>query len=192
MDYKVFSTIFAAVFLAELGDKTQLATMLFASDKEVSKMTLKAFFNTLIRYNYLQENPILAVTAPGNPPKEIIILTDKQVKKFLKKIDSPDYKDLFLVYLHTGARRGEILPERPFTWDNVDFKRREITLIGKKRVPRLVPLDGVAFKILHRRKFEEHREVPFKFNYHFLYKKYLQYLKAAKVKATGLHTLYQR
>lgn len=40
MDWKVLSTIFTSVFIAELGDKTQLATMLFASDKETSKLTV--------------------------------------------------------------------------------------------------------------------------------------------------------
>jgi putative Ca2+/H+ antiporter (TMEM165/GDT1 family) len=40
MEWKILATVFISVFIAEMADKTQLVTMLFAADREVSKWTV--------------------------------------------------------------------------------------------------------------------------------------------------------
>jgi putative Ca2+/H+ antiporter (TMEM165/GDT1 family) len=40
MDWKFLAAVFSAIFIAEIGDKTHLATILYASGAEHSKLTV--------------------------------------------------------------------------------------------------------------------------------------------------------
>ncbi len=65
--WKSFAAVFITVFLAEIGDKTQLATMLFAAEGEMNKWVVFAASSAAL------------VTAAG-----IGVLVGAQLERFVK------------------------------------------------------------------------------------------------------------
>ena len=148
--------------------------------------TLKSFFNILIAHNYVQVNPIMSVKFLPIEKTEPQTYSDDEIEKILKQVDDPNYLDLIEMYLHTGARRAELLLPN-FTWENVDFEGRMIRLRGKFDKERLVPLDRKAFDILQKRNFRQKLEYPFNFDYDYMYKKIKKYITDAGIKNGTLH-----
>jgi putative Ca2+/H+ antiporter (TMEM165/GDT1 family) len=62
VDWKVLTTVFATLFIAERGNKTRLARLLFAADKEMSKWPV--FIGA--------PAALLANSAPGVPGGAVI------------------------------------------------------------------------------------------------------------------------
>ncbi|MBL7135224.1 MAG: tyrosine-type recombinase/integrase [Candidatus Marinimicrobia bacterium] len=149
--------------------------------------TLRAFFNFMIKHGYLENNPTKGLNGPKQKEHSIRFLTIDEINRLLDVTDDPNYRDLILMYLHTGARREEILPVR-FTWDNVDLQRRRIKLIGKRNKIRFIPINDTVYEILDRRKFAEKHEQPFDFNYEYLFKKIHKYYVAAGIENANIHT----
>lgn len=73
MEWKLLATVFAAVFVAELGDKTQLATMMFAADKDVSRWTV--FFGASLALVAASGIGVLAGSALSNVVSEKMLTT---------------------------------------------------------------------------------------------------------------------
>lgn len=68
---------------------------------------------------YLRTNPADRVTLPRVEKKELVPLTDTQVKDFLRMTSSDDLEIIMKVILFTGLRESEALG---LTWDCIDFK----------------------------------------------------------------------
>jgi len=148
--------------------------------------TLKAFFNHQIKYGLMEKNPTHGLKLPKPPKKKIRFLSQDEIETFLGKVDNPDYHDLFVTYLNTGARHNELLPDS-FTWDDVDLKGRRLQLTGKGSSG-YVPMNNIVHEILSRRKASG-LEYPFPMSYSYLYKKFKKYMKKAEIDNVTLHDL---
>ncbi|MDP5053025.1 MAG: TMEM165/GDT1 family protein [Congregibacter sp.] len=92
MDWRVFLTIFGAVFVAELGDKTQLATLLFASDKASNKLLI--FFAASAALVFASAIGVLAGS----------LLSEYINEKYLSYIAGVGFILIGMVTLYSGAK----------------------------------------------------------------------------------------
>lgn len=79
---------------------------------------LSKALNTAVKVGYIKNNAAERCTTPKLEKKEIVPLTDEQIKAFVSACDSEALGRIYKLILFTGLREGEALG---LTWDCVDF-----------------------------------------------------------------------
>lgn len=188
-------------FLNFLGDKRLSQITLKKIDeyvvqmfKDLSEATigielrhLKAALNTAKRWEYIAKNPLKGYKIPNGVPQRIRVLSKEEISKLFLIIDDTELKDVFRVYLSTGARRAELLKPK-FTWDNVDFKSNMVRFEGKGGKTRQVPMSPVVAEILSKRLTED-LKYPFRYGQDHVSHKLRDYYREADIENANLHTL---
>lgn len=110
---------------------------------------MRRMFNVARRqWKWVKDNPVADLSfSVGNSNARDKWLTTEEEKKLLNTATNPKWlRNLLVVALHTGMRRGEILN---LIWQNVDFKRRVIRIIKTKNgEKRTIPMSSTVFNVL--------------------------------------------
>ena len=76
-----------------------------------------------VNLGYLRENPAANITLPRIEKKEIIPLTDAQVREMLQLAEDDCFGNLLRVMVFTGLRLAEAIG---LTWDCIDFEKHRL------------------------------------------------------------------
>ena len=171
-----------------LSENTPKGTKLTPAGLNSELKHQKAMFNWAVKTRLLTRSPFLGVPLLRIQERPIRFLSASEIKSLYKAINSAqdeDTRDLVTFYLQTGARRSEILPPK-FGWENVNYTRRLIVLIGKRGKRRTLPLNDLLIGILKRRQVHAH---PFDLSPYQAYRSVKKYYPPAGIENANLHTL---
>jgi integrase len=109
---------------------------------------LRRMFNVAIKeWEWCRDNPVSRLSfSVGNRNARDRWLTVEEEKRVLEKATNPVWlRELLMVALHTGMRRGEILDLR---WQNVDLLKRLIRIVKSKNgEKRSIPMSNTLFNL---------------------------------------------
>lgn len=148
---------------------------------------LKILFNFGMKNFFIERNPMIGVKGPKPREKKVRFLTEHEIQTLLKVIDKPQFKNLIITYLNTGARREELLPPL-FSWESIDFSQQQLRLRGKQGKIRYVPMNQDVKEILELHLSNE-MTFPFEFKPDYVSHRLAKYYKVAGIKEANVHVL---
>jgi site-specific recombinase XerD len=151
---------------------------------------LKTVFNQGKKWGMVKNNPVSGVRHPKKGIIQVRYLTKDEVQRLLDVIEQAGHREfrrLILAYLHSGARRGELLAPK-LTWEDVDFHKEQILIRCKGERMRFIPMDRKLLSIFQELRQEDH-EYPFTFKPDYVSHKIAEYYKLAGINGANLHSL---
>ena len=104
---------------------------------------LKQFLNYAVDEGYLSKNPCIGkkIVIPGEKKhkEEVQHFTDEEIEILISSLKGDRYRELILISLGTGLRRGETLA---LTWDDIELDKNNIRVNKSLAKVYIIAADG--------------------------------------------------
>lgn len=119
---------------------------------------LKSFYKFQLKNEMIKSNPTAKIIRPKMPkrlPKDVsagkIIEVKDQLELNIKNEDFNSVRDytMFMTFYLCGIRRSELIE---MTWSQIDFSLKQISIFGKGKKQRFIPIDSRWIELIDRYK----------------------------------------